>query len=364
MDTPLSSPQHLLDLLTDPLQAARAAASEGARVVGYLGNDVPVSLIIAADALPVRLRGLAQGSTARADQFLESAFLPEMRAIVEQWLSGGLDFIDSVVFPRTDDSAQRLYYYLCELQRRRLCGGPKPLLYDVANIGRSASIDYTRESTWRLALQLGVTGVELVSAVNRVARRDDLLLEIRSRRAANCPLPGSLAWQWERASGCDWSEAFDATLRRCLDHAPALANPRRILLVGDPPPDDSLHRMIEGKGGSAVVEITECEPGDLPTPAPRIDAVADHHHARRNPVLAMREDTHWTAKRAQQAGVDAVVFWLIEENESLPWEIARQMRSLQAAGIPALLLSRQPWQGDEASLRQVGEFVGSLETKR
>src|SRR5688572_9760792 len=236
MDTPLSSPQHLQDLLTDPLQAARAAAGEGARVVGYLGNDVPVALIIAAGALPVRLRGLTQASTARADQFLESAFLPEMRAIVEHWLSGGLDFIDSVVFPRTDDSAQRLYYYLCELQRRRLCGGPKPLLYDVANIGRSASVDYTRDSTSRLALQLGVKGVELETAVNRVAGRDQLLLEIRSRRAADSPLPGSLAWQWERASACDWREAFDAALPRCLDHAPALANPRRILLVGDPPP--------------------------------------------------------------------------------------------------------------------------------
>jgi len=139
-----------------------------------------------------------------------------------------------------------------------------------------------------------------------------------------------------------------------------MADPRRILLAGDPPPDDSLHRVIERNGGTAVVEITECEPGDLPTPAPRIDALADMHHARRNPVLAMREDAQWIVKRARQAKVDAVVFWLIEEDESLPWEIARQMRGLQAAGIPALLLSRQAWQADEAALRQVGKFVGEM----
>ena len=41
-----------------------------------------------------------------------------MRSIAEQWLTGELDFLDAVVFPRSDDSAQRLYYYLCELQRR------------------------------------------------------------------------------------------------------------------------------------------------------------------------------------------------------------------------------------------------------
>ena len=95
------------------------------RVIGYIGNDVPVALILAANAIPTRLRGDLRASTHRASEFVESAFLPEMRAIVEQWLAGELDSLHSVVFPRTDDSAQRVYYYLCELQRRRVCGGPR-----------------------------------------------------------------------------------------------------------------------------------------------------------------------------------------------------------------------------------------------
>ena len=110
-----SAPIH--ELLADPLAAARTAARGGSRVIGYVGNDIPVALILAADALPVRLRGLA-GPTPRADRFLESSFTPDTRSIAEQWLAGDLDFLDAVVFARSDDAGQRLYYYVCELQRR------------------------------------------------------------------------------------------------------------------------------------------------------------------------------------------------------------------------------------------------------
>ena len=113
-------------LRQDPQLVARDAAAAGKRVVGYVGNDVPVELIIAGGALPVRLRGV-DAATPGADKFLESAFAPEVRSIAEQWLLGALDHLHTVVFARTDDSSQRLYYYLCELQRRGLCAGPRPL---------------------------------------------------------------------------------------------------------------------------------------------------------------------------------------------------------------------------------------------
>jgi hypothetical protein len=355
---------HVRKLIADPLLVARAAARDGKRVVGYFGNDVPVALIIAADALPVRLRGSPRDSTPRADAFLESAFAPEMRVIVDQWLTGELDFLDSVVFPRSDDSAQRLYYYLSELQRRRLCGGPKPLLYDVANIGRSSSVDYTRASTHRLALALGSKESGLAGAMARVARREQWLVELRARRAQENPLPGSLAWRWERAHACDWREEFDTLAHRALVDAPELSRTTRILLAGDPVPDDSLHQAIEQQGGCVVLELSESEPGALSGLSSDIDALADHHHARRNPVLAMRADGDWVLTRARESGADGVVCWLIEEDESLPWEIARQKRSLEAAGVPALLLPRQPWKVNENAIQQVRQFVGMREMKR
>jgi hypothetical protein len=81
-----------------------------------------------------------------ADRFVESSFTPELRLIVEKWLDGSLDHLDAVIFSRGDDSGQRVYYYLCELQRRGLCRGPRALLFDVATLARTASIEHTLDS--------------------------------------------------------------------------------------------------------------------------------------------------------------------------------------------------------------------------
>jgi len=57
------------------------------------------------------------------------------------------------------------------------------------------------------------------------------------------------------------------------------------------------------------------------------------------------------------------VFWLIEENEALPWEIARQVRDLREQHIPTLLLTRQPWKVDEPARKQLKDFVAGLEVR-
>jgi hypothetical protein len=350
-------------LLDDPLSGARAAARDGRRVIGYIGNDVPVALIVAADALPVRLRGIAGRATPRAAEFLESAHLPEMRDVVEQWLAGTLDFLDAVVFPRSDDSAQRVYYYLCELQRRRLCRGPRPLLYDVAGIARPTSGEYTLESTRRLARELGSQKSLLENAIQRVARRESLLGELRSRSAQRAPLPGSLAWRVARASAGDWREDCDAAIAHWLADAPTLSAPKRVLLAGDPPPVDALHRAVEAGGGNVVLELTESESAPAPAQPDALTRIAAQFHARRGPVLAMREDADWLADRARAARVDGAILWLIEEDEALPWEIARQARRLRA-DLPVLLLPRQSWAMDAGAMQQVREFVDGLESKR
>jgi len=355
--------EYLQALMDDPLHVARSVANSGTSVVGFVGDEVPVSLIAAAGALPVRLHSAAGKPTARADEFLESAHAPELRIIVQQWLAGELDFLSTVIFSRTDDSAQRIYYYLCELQRRGLCGGPRPLLFDLAKIARPTSIAHSRESTRRLAEELGVKYAGLASAVQRVARRGALLADVRSRRHASAPLPGGIAWRIHHAAACDWREEFDDATQRWIASASVLSNPRRIVLAGDPPPDDSLHRVVESAGGSVVLELTESIHGELSGNAELMDAVADNLHACRSPVWAMREDGHWTSSCAHRVQADAVVFWLIEENEALPWEIARQVRDLREQHIPTLLLTRQPWKVDEPARKQLKDFVAGLEVR-
>jgi hypothetical protein len=350
------------ELRQDPQLVARGAAAAGRRVVGYVGNEVPVALIIAGGALPVRLRGTAGAATPGVDRFVESSFAPELRAIAEQWLRGALDHLQAVVFARSDDSGQRLYYYLCELQRRGLCGGPMPLLYDVAGLPREGSFEHTLESTRLLASQLGATPEALPSAIARVRQREELLRAVQARRQLPAPLPGSAASTCGFAAGCDWRPEFDQAALRWLEGAALLPMPRRLLLAGDSPPDDQIHTAIEAAGASVVRELTESQPTGEQTardPMSAMASLAREFQRRESPAVSMRRDARWLAECARENRADAVLVWLSEQDEALPWEVARQMHSLRDAGIPALLLQRQPWHLSAAVLTQVMHFARS-----
>jgi hypothetical protein len=115
-----------------------------------------------------------------------------------------------------------------------------------------------------------------------------------------------------------------------------------------------------------VLELTDALPGNASGHAldlTSLDALADRFQTQRNPVLAMRDDPEWVARCARDAKADAVVFWLIEEDEAMPWEISRQMRASRANGMPTLLLTRQCWIADEAACKQVTDFITALEVQ-
>jgi len=351
-------------LRQDPQAVARASAKAGDRVVGYVGDDIPVALILAAGALPVRLRGVPGAGTERVDAFVESSFSPALRAVAAQWLEGSLDHLDAVIFTRGDDSAQRLYYYLCELQRRGICRGPRPLLFDVASLERQSSSEHTLGSTRVLATDLGTAGNRLEPALLRVARRTELLNSVRTRRALPSPLRSSVAWTVEYAAGCDWRDEFDERAQRWLNEAAVLDTPARVLLAGDPVPDEQLHLAVESAGGSIVLELRGASPGSPFGRKDSLDAIADEFRRRESPAMAMRNNPNWLADCAREQRADAVIVWASEEDEALPWEIPRQMQSLRAAGVPALLLTRQSVQLSAQATEQVMQFVSKLRGSR
>jgi hypothetical protein len=353
-------PNELVALLNGPLSVARGAASGGQRVVGYVGNDVPIALILAAGALPVRLRARARIPTPLADAIVESAFAVEHRILVEQWLRGDLDFLESVVFPRSDDSAQRVYYYICELQRRGQCAGPRALLFDVAGITRDSSRDYTLESTRRLAQELGARDDSLPAAIKRVAIRADWLHMVRAQRTLPSPLAGSTAAALEFASHQDWRPDFESRAAGWLHAAPPLPLPRRLLLAGDAPCGTELQLTAEVVGASVVLELTEAPLAELPIDGDPMAAIATNYQQRSAPVAAMRRDGAWVAKHAAKIRANGVVLWLTEENEALPWEVARQVHALQTAKMPTLVLARQNWEASADSLSQLMHFIREL----
>ena len=53
-----------------------------------------------------------------AAQWLETSFPAWAFSMVEDWAEGRFDCFEQVVFSRGEDASHRLYYYICELQRR------------------------------------------------------------------------------------------------------------------------------------------------------------------------------------------------------------------------------------------------------
>jgi hypothetical protein len=345
--------------LRDPL-----AGTGSERVIGYVGADVPVELILAARARPVRLRGRANMSTASADRFVEASFSDSARCIAEQWVAGELDALQAVIFSRSDDSAQRLYYYLCELQRTGQCGGPEPLLFDIAGIQRTSSAAYTFESTRKLAASLGSIAEQLPRAIDQVRRRFHLLNRLAEQRAMD-QIPGAFAHRVLRAAESAWTPEFDERFEQWLDSLQATTAYRRLVLIGSEPADEQLHEASEAAGATFIAEINEASHVDHVAHAhdDPLSAIATRCHRRVHDAEALLRSADALTSRLRSLRADGAVLWLQASDTGLAWEVPRIEHALRAEGCTVLKLVLQGAHADAATLERLAYFSRTLEVR-
>lgn len=361
---------NLLDMaLGDPLHAARSR-----RAIGYLGWNVPVELLLAADALPVQLNALPHsGDTVLAGRFLEPSFSAQSRVVADRWLAGDLDSLEAVIFSRSDDNAQRLYYYLCELQRVGECMGPTPLLYDLARIRRETSVAHTIESTRALAIEVGADESRLMAQLERVVAREKLLGELAKLRLGDAVPLGCEAYRIVRGARTEWSAEFDDSLRQWLSSPATVAPRKRVLLVGSVPPDDHVHRAIESEGVVVVVaEINAaCSTASLPkTTVPTrnislasnpVEAIARRCYDQTNAIGALLQSPADLVQVARAHRADGVIIWMLATDTGLAWEAPRMERALREATLPTLMLTSQPRTLSPDALTRIAQFKRALE---
>ena len=95
------------EIAKNPYDYAKKIKKEsGKKIVGYFCSYTPEEIIDAAGALPFRIFG--RGGDSLADAHLQAYSCSLVRGALHDALSGGLDFLDGVVFPHTCDSIQRL----------------------------------------------------------------------------------------------------------------------------------------------------------------------------------------------------------------------------------------------------------------
>ena len=346
--------EHALDaILRDPLRTALAAGD----AIGHVGTEVPLDLLLAADRPVCHLPWQTGRPTPQADRWLESGFPGWTRSILEDWLAGRFDGLAQVVFTRGDDVSQRLYYYVCELQRRGRLRGPEPLIFDLALIPRAASLQRTVDSIARLAAQLGVQEQHLARGVTRANRQRRLFAQLQQSRCAAGVLYGKIA----RAS-------LFGDLTGLLEAAslPSDAVRCRVLLAGSAPPDERLHAAVESAGAAVVAEAHVRGLTRLGAPVDEnasdcMLAIATQLTAGSIGPRSFIDRAAWLVDSARSAPAGAVVSWLTREEEALSWHVPAQRAALDRAGIAHLELTGRSADADDGAGEEIISFIGGLE---
>ena len=281
------------------------------------GPDIPAEVLAASGRAAPPLVLDIDKPTPQADRWLESKFPRWTRALLEDWATGALDHLEGVIFSRADDSSQRLYYYACELQRLGQIGGPRPLLFDMAKIGRATSEEQTAAAVRRLCDALGVGAGALAAVQTPPAAR-----VAAAGRARTCLLDGSL------------------------------------------PVDRRIHAMIEAAGWLAAgPTLTEAWHGPVEALGVTDDpflAVARRLRARNDGPRGFRDEGAAVVHSVREAGAAAVVLWFVEEEEALVWTLPARRAALEAAGTPALVLTRRDARGNDGAAAEIREWLEGL----
>lgn len=288
-------------------------------MIAIAGPNLPIELLNATGRNSGAIRFDPDLETPLADRWLENKFAPWARSVLESWAKGTYDDLDQVLFSRADDTSQRLYYYVCELQRLGQLGGPEAIILDIAKIPRRTSLDRTVDKLREMGERLGVSEADLEEAI--VASHD--------------------------TAGGESAEPGEG--RVCL-------------LAGSNPPDMRLHDAVARAGFRAAGRTLAQEWADLGEPAERGSG---------NPYAALGRKLHVRAEgprsfadpaatlRAGLAASDAaaVVLWRIEEDEAQCWHLPHERAAIEASGLPSLILTRRDWLGRDGAAAEIEAFL-------
>jgi hypothetical protein len=319
--------------------------------LGFVGPDIPVDVLLASGRWFGHLPWIVDTPTPWADQWLESGFPGWARSILEQWHEGAFDALHAVVFSRSDDASQRLFYYVRELQQRRLLRGPAAMILDLALIPRASSVEHCVAAIQSLAGALQIGDAALRAGI---ARGDALRLALRDL-------------QQHRQSGvaCEriaraalWSDA-SAWIGEVKPPSGTAA--RRLLLAGSVPPDERLHVAAERAGACIIDETHVHALGRLGMPLDETDTLPSRHIARQllacaSGPRAFLDRARWIVQRAHDARATGVILWLTREDEALAWHVPAMRAALESAALPVLVLAAASWRADDGAPDRIAAF--------
>lgn len=369
--------------------AARAWKAEGGAVVGYLCDNVPVELILAAGCLPFRLSGTPDADLEIVSERIDALYPPDLTgrpafaaSILSQILSGALDFVDYLIIPHNRHAIQAMYRELIEaaeewpdlkLPELHYMDKAWSPLSDVSGFNRNA-VEALRDTLERWTGRV-VDDEAIASAIDGVEQTRALVRQISAARVEPATSVSGTAALWAYAASTRLPpHQFNSAAQAMLDEAADLS-PRegpRLFVGGSPFDHDRLYAVIEDVGANVVAEdhCWGARLGDayaMPQGAP-LDRLADRFHQA--PACSIRFSFEATVsasvERAIAAKVDAAIYYVFAGDSAQSWETPDEVAQLRAHGIPVLHLAEQSYDCSPAeALRQkIGDFLASIPAQR
>jgi benzoyl-CoA reductase/2-hydroxyglutaryl-CoA dehydratase subunit BcrC/BadD/HgdB len=360
-------------------RAALEWKAQGGQVVGCLGSDVPEEFLIAAGFLTVRVCGDPGVRAETADRYIERAFDPIVRSqFARIVVDGAYSYLDHLIVSRSSDALVRVFYYLREL-RRLEPNLPVPDLYffDLLHSRYRTSALYNRDRARDLQRVVErwsgrpIAPETLATVIATCEENRRLLQQLAALRAPGVArVSGVQALQVIGASMFLPREEHSRLLRAFLAEAkesPPLSGVR-LFVTGSAQDHSHFHELVESCGAVVVGEDHDWGnrhfAGEIDTTVDPTDAIVDRYHLRQPSASRASVSARVMALVEQVRAADAqgVVSYILEKDDAPSWDFPEQRKALEAAGIPVLLLDRQPYQlADAEGLRRdVGAFVASI----
>jgi benzoyl-CoA reductase subunit C len=340
--------------LADPNGYGRHLKLEtGKKIVGYPCSYVPEELISAAGAHPFRIFGTA-GGIHLADAHLQSYCCSLVRGMLEEALSGGLDFLDGIVFPHACDSIQRL----SDIWRLNI---PKPFHLDLVlpvKLNTPSARQYYEDVLEKLRrdlearLQVKISDGMIQAAVktgNEIRRRMLQLYRLRCEKPDilkgsdfHSLIRGAMIMDRERLV-----DTLGGIVQELDQAATAAKSParKRLVLAGSICSHPEIYDAIEDAGG-AVVWDDLCTgsryfEGTVDEAAPPIRAIAGRYleriicPAKHAGVLKRGENLLRVVKESRAEGV-VFLFMKFCDPHAFDYPYIREM--LEKDRIPTLMV--------------------------
>ncbi|RNL87612.1 2-hydroxyacyl-CoA dehydratase family protein [Halostreptopolyspora alba] len=352
----------------DRTAAAREWRASGRPVIGYVGADVPVELLTAVGALPVRLAGVPGADTTAGDRYLGHGVDLAARSVLTRLVNGDYGPLDGLVVSRDCEASARLFYAVRELRRvEPAMALPPAHLVDVLHLPHRSTTRYVRAKVAQMRATVEtwagrtITRTEFAEAIETHDRLRELLSEIsqlRGRRPAR--LRGTTVLAAVAATTTLPAHRAVELLEEVRAHADALPGADegvRVFVTGSGHDTTDVYAALEEAGLLVVGEDHDW--GDLGhhrrVGEPTELALAERY--QRNgpsaPRASIQRRAAHTAAAARASGAEALLSYVRDHDDGPLWDFPEQRA---AAGLPAVMVERQPYGAltDEARASAAG----------